>query len=448
MSRLISGGQVLVFAAGLACGATACGQTPPVPQALILKSLDIGSDWDQSDPIPLLAPVVFDEAGSNVRDAGDLYLVQQPFNLWPNRPAPFETGPVGAGAIITYKGDDAPAVWTSRPFNLNTPGQPGPSQIGSGTYVNDPLVFAQYRQYFDLDAEDQINFDVFEINPKPVPIQLPAGSRDPAWQDQHGIYFRPGYVYFSYDEDTPGGWYITGSVPNNSGPRLDAEIYVDRLRLVPGPPVPPQAWAMENNLGLGKLPSEEHIDAKYNDDVDALDMHPVKTSNPQEPLVKYRYRFYSVDHEASMGLDAGDIYATIDDLMVGAVNQVKVFDKMVHLGVPGLATQPGFDTDIDAFEFVSVSPEDYQAMFAMPAPGQSDMLIALFSVAADDPDTMTVNESGGLLPNVIYASNLAGIYVPISGPYEYNIDAISVIPEPGYVLGALLLMMLARRPRR
>ena len=129
----------------------------------------------------------------------------------------------------------------------------------------------------------------------------------------------------------------------------------------------------ESGLHPSLAPNPDSGQAR-DDDVDALDV--CMSGN-------CTMWYFSADHEATGNL------AGFGPLNPGAIYEASplggfpalVVDPQIHLGLP-----PG--TDIDAFEFVWLSPCD----FCGPA------LALIFSVAGDDYLTTAVNESGGLDP--------------------------------------------------
>ena len=96
-----------------------------------------------------------------------------------------------------------------------------------------------------------------------------------------------------------------------------------------------------------------------------------------------------------------------------------------------------------------VTADTYNALFG--ASETADVLVGLFSVDQDDPDTgiaaAPVDESGGLNPNRIYVTNLVGSFVGLAA-YSDDIDALTV-PEPATLslLGIGGLMLAVRRRR-
>ncbi|MHC4718240.1 MAG: GEVED domain-containing protein, partial [Planctomycetota bacterium] len=135
---------------------------------------------------------------------------------------------------------------------------------------------------------------------------------------------------------------------------------------------------------------------------------------------KCKYWLFSADHEAHFGGDPGDIYMI--DLAAGGP-PTKVIDQSVHLGISK-------EADIDAFELAWIVRDQ----------GAPWELALLFSVDDDDPLTQW-DESGGLGPNIIYASLLTGGHFPyVAKPLPDDIDALTVWaeslePTPGLDFG-------------
>lgn len=398
-------------------------------------SLDIGSDLDKSDPTTPAFP------SDNTLDCGDIHLGQDAtgggvpwsYDLYPPTLSPIIQG---TQPPLLYKDDTGPTnAWNGWP--LSTAPQPTPSQIG-----NDSI--QSYQEYFDLDAEDQTSLESFNI-----PINFPQETEprltpvpELTLQEQAalGVYNMPPQVYLSFEDDGPRGWAVTPDIPTLTAPNHAYEAWADALPLQAIPGVPkPNPWATEHNLGLSPDPfdvtmANPVIDPSVDDDLDALDLHPDAEPEDGIPDHIYRERFWSADHEANMNLDPGDVFITRNGI---GQNLTLAFDDGLHIGVPdGTGQDPSLDTDIDAFELLSITDESYRQLFQtdpLDPTGQpltGNILVAIFSVDQDDTDTTGVNESGGLNPNIIYLTNLAGRYVALTNPYECDIDALAVIPEP------------------
>ena len=130
------------------------------------------------------------------------------------------------------------------------------------------------------------------------------------------------------------------------------------------------------------------------------------TSFPDEGACPFWY--FSADHEANLGLDPGGIY-----LVMTGGGFMQVIDEFNHLGIPE-------STDIDAFEFVWLEePQEPGPLY----------LALIYSVDDDDPLTPG-NESGGLNPNMIYASFMTGYsFQLITDPLEDDVDGLTVWRE-------------------
>jgi hypothetical protein len=150
------------------------------------------------------------------------------------------------------------------------------------------------------------------------------------------------------------------------------------------------------SLGPPPLPFVNEID----DDVDALDIR-----DGQCPVF-----YFSVDHEATNGLDPGDIFEEV------AGGYSMVIDGTTNLGLL-------HDTDVDAFEFAWIP--DVNAF-------NVNVFGLLFSVDDNDPLTPE-DESGGLNPAMIYASYLDGTnFEFLDTPLEDDVDAIAAWGTPLY----------------
>ena len=334
-----------------------------------LFSTDIGSDLDASDPYT---------QGS--MDAGAIY-----------------TPRGNPGSPLQWKDDDSSTIqWQGYP--LASAPQPAPGQIGTST-------ISQYSDFFDLDAEDQV-IDEHLANPNNNPTSLNT-------LEQGGIYSIRRSVKLSYDDDGAAGWAASGDVPVTVPPDHTTEIYGTTLTIPPPGSTTANPEESESNLQLGPDP----LPTGNDDDVDALDWHPLE-ENPNLSG-SFQARYFSPDHEANMGMDPGDIYLTLRN---SGQNVTLAFDDVNNIGVPD-------STDVDAFELVAVD-EEWGAVVGLTVPAGQWAVAAIFSVDEDDPDTPSVDESGGLNPNIIYLTDLQGNYAAASGAYGGDIDALAV-PEPG-----------------
>jgi hypothetical protein len=139
------------------------------------------------------------------------------------------------------------------------------------------------------------------------------------------------------------------------------------------------------------------------DDVDALD---------ERAAAACPIWLFSVDHEADFGMDPAVIY------------------RVTPAGpVP-------FLTEANIGLFAGTDLRDFEFGIRSDAAG-AGVLTLLFTVAPDDPLTAT-NESGGLDPAMIYASDLNGTFAPFLaqpipdhgfGPAD-GIDALTIVPQP------------------
>lgn len=316
-------------------------------------SVDIGGDLEYSDPFP---------NGLENMDPGDVYWGGG--GLWQ-----------GAKNDLMLFGFDPQPPW-----GLPVQGPYFPGQL-------EELILSS----FDLDGEDQ--FAAF------VPPHLSGPYFPVIMNATTGLYLNPDILYYSLNDDGPPGWYLF-DVPVTTGPdRGGATNEVLRsfgwLMWIPNPGQP---HSDETSLGLAANPLPPNVD----DDVDALD------------TVSERYWYWTCDHEASMGLDPGDVYLT--DKTLGGY--LKVIENAA-LGLPD-------GTDIDALEFCVTDDAALLALFFLPPlqPGQT-YLAVFFSVDGDDPYTpLPTDESGGLNPKGIYVSFLTGMNQLIS-IREDDVDAIA-----------------------
>lgn len=325
-----------------------------------------------------------DPGGAGAMDCGDIYVENVP---------------------TLVKDDDGPAKYLGHPFAAGGAPQPTSAQVGN-------CGVQSYVCFFDLDAEDQIAMEVYQ----PTSLVIPQTGVG-------GVHVNPMRIDFSYEDDGVAGWAVGGDVPTAVAPAHGGAVPKDEVMIDAGPfgvwsPATITGVRDEIALGLAANPPGE----QYDDDVDALDVE------------EHRYFYWSPDHEASMGLDPGSIYMT--DLNTAGANQSKVLDDVANIGVLE-------DTDLDAWEFCAVTHDVYLQLFGVD-PGAT-VLIGLFSVDGDDTDTVGVDESGGLNPNQIYATNLIGTSVGLA-IYGEDVDALTV-PEPAtlVLLGIGAVAMVCRR---
>lgn len=352
-------------------------------------STDLGSDLDLSDSVT---------PGDNWMDCGDIYV---------------ETN------VTLIKNDDTGTPNTG--FPVNSGNQPAPAQIGAGSGASAADVRTTYDTYYDVDGEDQLA----------VSVSGTAGSLTTYDSNMRsalkfqGLHFEPTKVHHSYDDDTAPGWYKSGSIPTTTTPTYGQTANRDEIMRREGTFgnwVNETGVRSEEDLGLDPNPDINEAD---DDDVDALDEE------------EHQYYYWTPDHEANLGYDPGSIYRT--DLLGSGQNATLAFDDALHLGIDE-------DADVDAFTFTTVSEETYSSYgFTTLATSGEDILMMLFSVDQNDVDNdgpgatdFHGNESGGLNPNTVYLSNLAGEYRALV-TYGDDIDALSV-PEPAT---AMLLFLSA-----
>ncbi|MCK5793658.1 MAG: hypothetical protein KAH12_03070, partial [Anaerolineales bacterium] len=350
-------------------------------------SVDIGSDWEISDPHP-----AFPNIGSpDVMDPGDMYAVpmagqQPPFNRTKDDELIFGTD-INTGGELPWP-DESNPLGTAVP--IPAPGVQGGTQEDAGIY-------------FDMDGEDQLDTD-FQIiiegemgTPGPgTPLVGPVTATPGG-----GLLLDPDRLIFSYDDDQAPAWWSSsltypayGDVPVTAYP--DYGINTNEILFA-------QQWlswttdlpcARESDIGLGPDPYDWQQEAgqERDDDVDALDNE------------YHRYWYWSSDHEAHFGTDPADIYVT-DRNYLGA-NYTLAIDNLV-LGVPD-------GTDVDAFEFCVTSDDtiinyfNNDGLLLTQLDTNKTYLAVVFSVDQNDPSTLLVDESGMLLPNGIYISLLTG----------------------------------------
>jgi len=390
-----------------------------------LYSTDLGGDMDLSDPSG--------NGIANWMDCGAIYRVNE--QAQPD-PVP-----------VLWKDDDPldGGVWTGVPFNSAPqpmPGQatpPGPSFSG---FIPEQTVADAYAAYFDLDGEDQV------ISP---PVNIVKGFQLTATEFAAAGIYVPGLnnVRLSFENDDAPGWFDqshVSDVPSLVKTDNDFETYIAGIRCSGSLPNTAIVECDERQMGL--YPYMPSAGQDHDDDVDALDWHKENDA--------FADRYFTVDHEAHLGLDPGDIYHTKND---GTVNIQMVIDDVNQIGVLD-------DTDVDAWEFVNIDIDCAETLFGTDFVNglnpNLNVLAAIFSVDQDDPDTTAVDESGGLNPSVIYMTNLASQYAAVSGDYSgvfsenplienVDIDALALVPEPSAILmllaGAVGLFGGLRRRR-
>jgi hypothetical protein len=358
--------------AGSSCANADC-IPPPEEKFLIEFSVDIGSDAELSDPFV---------TGNEAFDPGDVY-------AWRSAPVvpPGRDGFKDDAFIFGV--DPAP----DPPDGAVPPATAAPVGIGSISY---------YFDVFDLDGHDQLPDSLQQIVPPtaPLPEPYPLPTASPCVP-------APRVLLISMDDDRAAGWPAPPSpfavpvdTPSPAGILYGGSATRDEVQGIlpfggPGPaPIVPVLYPYvpedEVHSSLAPNPPTDRED----DDVDSLDVVPSYADCP--------VWLFSSDHEGTLGLDPSDIY----EVTGGGV--VPVVDEVIHLGLPD-------ETDINAFEFIAYTPA-----------GAGPVLALLFSVDDDDPLTPGVNESGGLLPSMIYISFLTGSYGRyLTAPLGDDVDAIT-----------------------
>ena len=298
----------------------------------------------------------------------------------------------------------------------------------------DPLLI---QSRFDLDGSDAIAAQLRFLIPPNSPLAAPITAA--TLGGATGCIYADPYLLVSFNDDWAAhySWNACG-VPSestaDSGATYGTDADDDEVLMVTVTPVWPPTSAFpsalvcatspvlsEASLHPNLFPSPDPaVSEQFDDDVDALDI----SDDPAACNVWY----VSADHEATgshpaipgLPLDPGDIYEV---LPLGGVT--KVIDHAVHLGLPD-------GTDVNAFEFVWLR----RCSPAMPTSCQ-DQLAILFSV--DEDDFLTpADESGGLDPNMIYASfmtddngnGFGDHFAYLTAPLRDNVDAIAASPLP------------------
>ncbi|MDP1622910.1 MAG: hypothetical protein Q8M08_11305 [Bacteroidales bacterium] len=346
--------------------------------ALVLFSLDIGSDSELSDP---------QANGNELFDPGDMYPgVTMPVLM----PVPWKNDSL----IFVHDPDPKPFP----PIN--------PAPVGSGLAIN-----AVNSLYFDLDGSDLLASSLSGMTYGPGFPSIP-------WFNDSCIY-EAEYIFVSFDDDTPELYtsILPPSVPVNSSSPVMNTIYSefgkkDEVMEYDLDAMPPSGISFrdeifsEGLLHFNLIPDPAGNNT-FDDDMDALDIIPI--SGNYTPCAQW---YISADHEAAYShpsipailLDPGAIY------QVTPTGPIPVIDG-VHTGLP-------YGTDLNDFEFAWVWDTSMVA--------QRYGLAILFTVAADD--IMTVeDETGGLDPQMIYYSFLNGSSQEFSS-YQFKdpIDGLTV----------------------
>lgn len=356
-------------------------------------SIDIASDHEVSDP---------------TRDLNEAF---DPGDLYSNAAAVTFPGVDGIGRFDDniFLGAD---IWPAVPDFFGTSAAP----VGA---CAPPNLCAQ--DYFDLDAQDTIMMNPGDLatytafsTTAPYASPVPSAIIPPFYRQ---CVHRLRALTVSFDDDKARGWWAGGnSVPVDSTSPMGNtygstaardEIVRIRLMRTPGGPTPFVAAlsagaASETDVHPDLAPNPIAGSQDEDDDVDALDM--LDTTPGCETF------WFSADHEAKSIFHPGIIYASAPGGPVPAIR------PDVHLGIPGDGDNAY--VDIDAFEWVFL-PDTTDPTI--------QYLAVLFSVDDDDPTT-ALDESGGLSPNVIYASFLNGTHFKLFYPtddLDDDVDAIA-----------------------
>ncbi|MCK4342344.1 MAG: exo-alpha-sialidase [Phycisphaerae bacterium] len=327
-------------------------------------SLDIGSDSELSDPF---------RDGDEGFDPGDIYWWGGPRVICPGGRDGF------LDDVLLYGFDP----WPDPPDPAYTTAVP----VGNGS--------PWYYDYLDVDGHDQLDISLYGGPPFPLPAATACA-------------YPPEYLMISFDDDMALGWPqfdVPVSVPSPAGVSSYGttggrdEVLGVTVAVQPTPPPYPIAnqypIADEFTVHQNLAPNPDQGDPE-DDDVDSLDIH--------EGLSPCTEWYFTVDHEAHIGLDPGDIY----QVLLGG-GPVAVIDDVIDLGISD-------ETDIDAFEFT---------LLAMPDDPTVPMFAMIYSVDDDDPLTPG-DESGGLNPNQLYVSWMTGYSMDFSDPLDDDIDALTI----------------------
>ncbi len=357
-------------------------------------SIDIGSDTELSDP---------NADGDEGFDPGDVYVWIGPPVTPPTLPPCGRDGFKDDINLFTFGLDPPP----------DSPNCGTAAQVGTCPLPCDPAVCpagSEYMNFLDVDGHDQLDRLLSNFIP-------PGGLSSPVPQSllDAACIFDPRFLAISFDDDRATGW-VAGDVPVTFPSPAGVSSYgesttldeVLSVSLGAGPPFPIAGlgpFDQESGIHVSLAPSPD-AGEQDDDDVDSLDIVP-RVGDISDPDAPCPYYYFSPDHEAHFGLDPGSIYER-----VAATGNIQVVDDVTHLGISE-------DADIDAFEFVWLVD-----------PAGIASLGVLFSVDEDDPCT-TIDESGGLMPSMIYASFLTGSSFPaLVDPLPDDVDAITVWCEP------------------
>lgn len=353
----------------------------PVNNGYMEFSLDIGSDTELSDP---------QADGDEGFDPGDVYWWQGPPVMPPGRDG--------------FK-DDNNIFINIDP--IPDPPNSGGVPVGMGT-------IEEFDFFFDLDGHDQLEFQLIEFIDPAIHLLQPI----PMGQIMSNCIFQLENLAISFDDDEAPSW-PANNVPVTAPSPLgivsygmtqtqDEVLGLNLMPMIPGQ----YSWTInpfadEMTVHPSMAPNPDSGTDQEDDDVDSLD---IVCMEGMEPGMCCPFWYFTADHEANYGLDPGDIY------MVTGTGPQLVINESVHLGISE-------ETDIDAFEFVSMESEIEPGM---------QVLAIIFSVDDDDPLTQP-NESGGLNPKQIYYSFMTGwsaplLFDPNTGqelPLEDDVDAIT-----------------------
>lgn len=353
---------------------------PEEEPAFSYFSVDIGSASELSNPNP---------DSSEVFDPGDAYRIRGPL-----LPSGGDNGFFDDAFFMTFDFPPTPPDPTTA----------APTESGLPPQMVIP-------DYLNIDAIARTDFD----------IALNEGGLVPIMPYTTSCVFQPNYLYVSFDDDPPGHYTsLSPSVPATATPDFTGRVFgsgsgfdeiVELYSFSPylggGYTYNPLARESDIHPNLAPNPSLMGPDER-NDDVNALSMAYSADCN---------LWYFSVDHEATGALpdgtplDPGTIYSA--PVVAGEAPQPLA-------GPSELGIDPG--TDVDAFTFVSlIPPPDLY-----PGIDPAYYLAVLFSVDWNDPLTPNTDESGGMMPNTIYASFMDGSHFVYDSLYlSGNIDALS-----------------------
>ncbi|MBI5058913.1 hypothetical protein HZB60_03900 [candidate division KSB1 bacterium] len=339
-------------------------------------SVDIGGDAELSDT---------PSTGNEVFDPADVYQWHTP--LLP---------PGGVDGMYNDEvlyGFDPPPVAPDGPPPLT--GAP----CGVGPYG--PLA------YLDIDDYDFLDFNLssFAYGPNQGPIGFFLA----------GCVHDADNFFISFDDDEEPNWANPFSVATSSGSPMQGDLYGQAGRhdevlgltvaAMPGgaPVVFQYPFQSELELHPSLGPDPDGLMPQVDDDVDGLD---IRTG-------QCNVWYFSVDHEASFGLNPGAVYEKLGGGPGGGF--IMAVDPAFHLGLP-------LGVDLDAMEFCW--------LYSNVLGGAG--LALMFSVDVDDPFTPE-DESGFLDPGMIYFSFLDGVSLPyLVTSLGENIDALAAWDSPLY----------------